>query len=163
MPMRAFVTKEMATLLGVLAHPHRVMIVQEIRDRELDVNSLQAVLGVSHSRVSQHLSVLRSHRIVAERREGRHVFYRLVQPQLAQWLHEGMRFLEAEATYSQEMHQALKQTRELWNRDTSPERRIADNHSNPPHTGRPASNARANGAPEVQRPNGHAQESGEGQ
>lgn len=163
MPMRAFVTKEMATLLGVLAHPHRVLIIEEIRDRELDVNSLQAVLGVSHSRVSQHLSVLRSHRIVAERREGRHVFYRLVQPQLAQWLYEGMRFLEAEAAFSQEMHQALKQTRELWDRDTSPERRIADNHSNPPMTGRSGEAARTAASPEIRRPNGHAQESGEGQ
>lgn len=163
MPLRAFVTKEMATLLGVLAHPHRVLIVQEIRERELDVNSLQAVLGVSHSRVSQHLSVLRSHRIVAERREGRHVYYRLVQPQIAQWLLEGMRFLEAEAVFSQEMHQALKQTRELWDRDSSPERRIADNHSNPPANGRSVDSARGGATNDLRRPNGHAQESGDGQ
>lgn len=114
MAWRAFLTKEMADLLGVLAHPHRVRIVQELRGVELDVNGLQAILEVSHSRVSQHLSVMRAHRIVAERRDGRHVFYRLVDPKLAQWLAEGFEFLQSDATHLTEVQDALKKSRSIW-------------------------------------------------
>src|SRR5260370_39295740 len=77
MPEPFLVTKELADLLGVLAHPHRIRIIEELREAERDVNTLQAALGISHSGVSQHLSVLRAHRLVAERRGGGHGFYHL--------------------------------------------------------------------------------------
>lgn len=114
MPWRAFLTKEMADFLGVLSHQHRVRIVQELRSGELDVNSLQAVLEISHSRVSQHLSVLRSHRIVTERRDGRHVYYRLVQTKLAQWLADGLDFLHHETAHQHEVEDALRKSRSIW-------------------------------------------------
>lgn len=104
----------MAELLGVLAHPHRVRIVEELRAGEKDVNSLQVILGVSHSRVSQHLSVLRSQRVVVERRHGRYVFYRLRQAALAQWLLDGFEFLPTEVQQAQEMRDAVEKTREIW-------------------------------------------------
>lgn len=114
MPFRSFVSKELATFLGVLSHPHRVRIVEELRGRELDVNSLQAALGVSHSGVSQHLAILRSHRIVKERREGRHVIYQLSQPPLAGWLVEGLQFLDGGLSQAEEMHKAVEETRSVW-------------------------------------------------
>lgn len=114
MPQRFVVSREMATLLGVLAHPHRIRIVEELRTGELDVNSLQDILSVSHSRVSQHLSVLRSHRIVTERREGRHVFYRLVHPGLAKWLVDGLGFLSQGQEFSQEIRDAVDATVQMW-------------------------------------------------
>ena len=114
MPDRAFATKELAKLLGVLGHPERIRIVEELRGGELDVNSLQKLLGVAHSRVSQNLGILRSHRIVSERREGRHVFYRLLQPRLATWLRDGLSFLEREAELNDEIRSALGRAREQW-------------------------------------------------
>jgi DNA-binding transcriptional ArsR family regulator len=120
MPTRALISKEMATFLSVLAHPHRVRLVEELRDRELDVNSMQAILEVSHSRVSQHLSVLRSHRVVAERRDGRHVFYRLLQPKLAVWLLDGIEFLQVEADVRGEVRDAIQKSREIWSQPSSP-------------------------------------------
>ena len=114
MPTRSFVTSEMAELLGVLAHPQRIRIVEELRKVEMDVNSLQAILGVSHSRVSQHLSVLRSQRVVLERRNGRFVFYRLRQAALAKWLLDGFEFLPTEVQEAQEMRDAVEKTREIW-------------------------------------------------
>lgn len=120
MPDRSFATRELATLLGVLAHPERIRIVEELRDGELDVASLQKLLGVAHSRVSQNLGILRSHRIVAERREGRHVYYRLVQPAMAGWLLEAMKFLEREADLTDEMRSALTRARERWSQPVNP-------------------------------------------
>ncbi len=114
MPERALVSKELGQLLGVLSHPHRVRIVEELRDRELDVNSLQAILGISHAGVSQHLSVLRAHRLVTERREGRHVHYTLRQPELAVWLMGGLRFLRGNLESYKEIASAVDRVREIW-------------------------------------------------
>ena len=118
MPTRTVVSKELAKLLGVLSHPHRIRIIEELRDGEKDVNSLQNVLGVSHSGVSQHLSLLRSHRLVEERREGRHVFYHLPQPALARWLTAGLDFLQGSVTHVTELREAVEATKTLWSTDS---------------------------------------------
>ena len=115
MPYRNVVAKELADLLGVLSHPARVRIVEELGPAERDVNALQAILGITHSGVSQHLAVLRAHRLVAERREGRHVFYCLRQPRLAVWLADAMRFLEEEeAAAAGERRRAIRRARSAW-------------------------------------------------
>jgi DNA-binding transcriptional ArsR family regulator len=114
MPWRALLSKEMADFLGVLAHPHRLRILHELRNSELDVNSMQELLGVSHSRVSQHMSTLRAHRIVLERREGRHVYYRLQDPGLAQWLLDGLKYIQMDAAHQSEIQEALKKSRQGW-------------------------------------------------
>lgn len=118
MPQRRLVAGELARFLGVLAHPNRVHIVEELRGGERDVNTLQEALGISHSGVSQHLSLLRAHRLVAERRVGRRVFYRLLQPALAAWLTAGIAFIEPES--HQQLHVALEQVRGLWEEDPPP-------------------------------------------
>jgi DNA-binding transcriptional ArsR family regulator len=114
MPHRLLVTKELADLLGVLAHPHRIRIIEELRAAERDVNSLQEALGISHSGVSQHLMVLRLHRLVAERREGRRVFYHLCQPEIAAWLIEATRFLAQESAAAVELRKAINKIRKSW-------------------------------------------------
>ena len=113
MPHRVLVTRELAELLAALGHPHRIRIIEELRDGEYDVKSLQDSLGISHSGVSQHLMVLRAHRIVCERRQGRHVFYRLRQPGMASWLLEATEFLEQESE-AQELQEAIRKTRRAW-------------------------------------------------
>ncbi len=114
MPEPFLVTKELADLLGVLAHPHRIRIIEELRETERDVNTLQAALGISHSGVSQHLSVLRAHRLVAERREGRHVFYHLRQPKLARWLVDGIEFVAGTQEVAADVRLAIETLRAQW-------------------------------------------------
>lgn len=114
MPHRALVTKELADFLGVLSHPHRIRIIEELREGEHDVNSLQVALGISHSGVSQHLMVLRAKRLVSERREGRRVFYQLPQPDLAIWLLEGTRFLERGTAEANDLRKAIGKIRKEW-------------------------------------------------
>jgi len=118
MPSRAFVAKELASIFGILSHPDRVRIIAELGGGERDVNSLQAALGVSHSRVSQHLAGLRAHRVVAERRDGRRVFYHLVQPALAAWLLDGLKFVEGELHMSDQIRQAVEEVRTMWSEST---------------------------------------------
>jgi DNA-binding transcriptional ArsR family regulator len=114
MPHRALVTKKLADFLGSLSHPHRVRIIEELRDGERDVNSLRDALGISHSGVSQHLTVLRSHRLVSERREGRRVFYQLRQPEIAAWLMQATCFLEHDSVAALELQKAIDMTRKGW-------------------------------------------------
>ncbi|MCB9763229.1 MAG: helix-turn-helix transcriptional regulator [Alphaproteobacteria bacterium] len=114
MAVRIIATEQLASLLGVLSHPHRVRIIEELRHEERDVNALAEALGVRHSRVSQHLSLLRSHHLVVDRRDGRHVYYHLANPQLAQWLLTGLDFIEAELIRAEEIRASVEHARTIW-------------------------------------------------
>jgi DNA-binding transcriptional ArsR family regulator len=114
MPHRVLVTKQLGTLLGVLSHPHRLRIIEELGQGEQDVNALQALLGISHSGVSQHLSLLRAHHVVEERREGRRVIYNLVRPELAVWLVEGLQFIRPGAEEMKGLDAAVRKARSDW-------------------------------------------------
>ena len=94
MPSRKLVAKEMAEVFKVIAHPDRIRLIEEMRAHELDVNSLAEALELPAPRVSQHLSLLRAHRVVEERRDGRHHYYRLTQPEIAEWIIAGLAFVE---------------------------------------------------------------------
>ena len=80
------IRNELAELLKALGHPDRVRLVEELGDREKDVQTLSDSLGVRQARVSQHLAVLRASHVVEDRRDGRHVLYRLAKPALAAWI-----------------------------------------------------------------------------
>lgn len=114
MPFRKVASKQLSEVLKALAHPHRLQIVEDIGAGELDVNSLQATLGISHSAVSQHLALLRAHRIVAERRDGRFVFYRLRRPEMAAWLLEGLSFISEESAEAEQVRLAVDKARAVW-------------------------------------------------
>ncbi len=114
MPTRAIAARELAKFFGVFSHPDRLRIVEELREGERDVNALRDTLGVSHSRASQNLMVLRSHRVVIERREGRHVYYRLSHPAVADWVLDGLRFLEADLAEVVQRRLAIEAARQVW-------------------------------------------------
>jgi DNA-binding transcriptional ArsR family regulator len=115
MPFRSTASKKLAELFGLLSNPNRVRLIEELSRRgEMDVTSLEAELGISHSAVSQHLSLLRAHRIVSERRDGRHVFYRLTQFRLAEWVLSGIEFLQREFDHELPVRDELEQARQYW-------------------------------------------------
>lgn len=114
MPHRAIATHELARLLNTLAHRHRILIIEELRGGEQDVSSLQKAVGASASSVSQHLKLLRAQHLVSERREGRRVYYSLVDGNLARWLAEGLRFVESEIADTSDVHEAVETARHVW-------------------------------------------------
>lgn len=63
-------------LLGALADPTRLRILAALRENELSVAELQEVLGVGQSRISNHLSLLKSVGLLRDRREGQRAYYR---------------------------------------------------------------------------------------
>lgn len=114
MPARKLVSEKMAEFLGAISHQHRVRIIEELHLEEQDVNSLQILLGISHSAVSQHLSVLRVHKVVKQRKEKNHVFYRLAQPELANWLLAGLNYIEGGLQTEQTIRSAVDEARTIW-------------------------------------------------
>ena len=114
MPYRLLAASELAEFLRALAHPRRIQILEELRRGEQDVATLANVTGLAHSSVSQHLMVLRAHRVVSERRQGRRVYYRLCSVQLAEWLVQGMDFLPPMNRRSDEVRRAIKKAQSKW-------------------------------------------------
>ncbi|QDU98878.1 ArsR/SmtB family transcription factor [Lignipirellula cremea] len=114
MPRRLLAANKLGEYLSAIAHPRRIQIIEELRGGETDVGSLKKALKISQSNVSQHLAVLRGHRVVSERRDGRHVFYRLCSLDLAEWLLEGMRFLPEATPAVEEVRDALRDAKAAW-------------------------------------------------
>lgn len=98
MPTRKVVARELSEVFKVISHPDRIRMIEELREGEQDVNTLAETLELTGPRVSQHLASLRSHRLVEERREGRHHYYRLTQPEIAGWIIDGLAFIEGLAS-----------------------------------------------------------------
>jgi len=69
-----------ASLLRTLANERRLMILCQLVEGELSVGALQPRVGLSQSALSQHLALLREEGVVATRREGQSIFYRVADP-----------------------------------------------------------------------------------
>ena len=67
----------LVSLHKALAHPVRVRVLAMLRSGELCVCQLNAVIGVAASTLSAHLAELKRAGLVAERKSGRWVHYRL--------------------------------------------------------------------------------------
>jgi DNA-binding transcriptional ArsR family regulator len=67
----------LVNLFKALAHPVRLRILALLREGELCVCQINAVIGLPPSTVSEHLAELRRAGFLEERKEGRWVHYRL--------------------------------------------------------------------------------------
>jgi ArsR family transcriptional regulator len=66
-----------AELLKALAHPVRLQILDILRDGEQCVCHIEAVLRLRQAYISQQLMILRKAGLVADRKDGLRVYYRL--------------------------------------------------------------------------------------
>lgn len=69
-----------ADILKALAHPSRLLIVEELSQGEKCVCELQAEIGADISTVSKHLAVMKRAGLVADEKRGLQVFYTLLSP-----------------------------------------------------------------------------------
>lgn len=63
-------------IFRALSDPTRRAVFERLAAGEMTVSELTAGFAVSQPAISQHLAVLRGAGLVADRREGRRVFYR---------------------------------------------------------------------------------------
>ncbi|MED1406190.1 metalloregulator ArsR/SmtB family transcription factor [Bacillus mycoides] len=65
-----------AEVLKVLAHPTRIKILKELITRgACSVNQIVDILGIPQSTVSQHLSKMKSQKLIRNDRKGLEVYY----------------------------------------------------------------------------------------
>ncbi len=75
-----------ARLLRLMGHDARLMILCHLAESEQHVGALEGKLGLSQSALSQHLARLRADGLVATRRSGQQIFYRLASEEAARIL-----------------------------------------------------------------------------
>ena len=69
-----------ARVIKALAHPARLLIVDELANQPLCVCDIRDLVGSDLSTVSKHLSVLKNAGVVADEKRGVQVFYSLRCP-----------------------------------------------------------------------------------
>ncbi|HEX2884757.1 MAG TPA: metalloregulator ArsR/SmtB family transcription factor [Candidatus Limnocylindria bacterium] len=71
-----------AAICRALTDPKRLALLHLLRDGERSAGALAGALGCTLANASQHLAVLRHAGLVASRREGTSVLYRLAAPEI---------------------------------------------------------------------------------
>jgi len=71
-----------ARIAAAFASPKRIEIIDVLAQGERNVETLAAETGLSVANTSRHLQVLKSSSLVASRKEGLRVFYRLADPKV---------------------------------------------------------------------------------
>jgi len=78
--------EEASSLLLAMSNPKRLLIMCNLLDGELSVNSLAKLVDLNQSALSQHLGKLRSLKLVATRRDAQNIFYRLASDKVTEVL-----------------------------------------------------------------------------
>jgi len=77
---RTAATDRAARFLKSLAHTDRLRVLCTLVEGERPVAQIEALVGASQSAISQHLARLKQDGIVAARRDGRQIHYRIADP-----------------------------------------------------------------------------------
>jgi ArsR family transcriptional regulator len=78
--LRRAVFERAAELFGLLSTPVRLRILSELCQSEKNVGQLLACIEVAQPKMSQHLNMLYRAGVVARRRSGAQIFYRIADP-----------------------------------------------------------------------------------
>jgi ArsR family transcriptional regulator, lead/cadmium/zinc/bismuth-responsive transcriptional repressor len=89
-----------AEVFGLLSDPGRLRLLSALRDHERNVGELAELTGLSESSTSHALRLLRAHRVVEGRREGRMAYYRLADDHVRQVLETAL----AHAVHTELIH-----------------------------------------------------------
>lgn len=78
---------EASDMLKAMANESRLLVLCHLAEQgELSVGALAESVGLSQSALSQHLSILREHGLVDNRRQAQTIFYRVSDPRAGQIL-----------------------------------------------------------------------------
>ena len=77
-PLPEGLVELIARRFHVLAEPMRIRLLDYLRDGEVTVHEIAEGVGASQQNVSKHLQMLHEAGIVARRKDGTQIFYRVV-------------------------------------------------------------------------------------
>ncbi len=72
-----------ADCLRILAHPHRLRIVQMLLRDEYTVGELAEACGIASHMASEHLRLMQRCKFLDSAKQGRFRYYRVIEPNLA--------------------------------------------------------------------------------
>jgi ArsR family transcriptional regulator, zinc-responsive transcriptional repressor len=73
---------EAAECLRVLAHPHRLRMVQMLLANDFTVTELAKACELPTAMASEHLRLMQRCGFLSSQKDGRHVYYKVVEPHL---------------------------------------------------------------------------------
>ena len=85
-----------AELFRAFSDTSRVRILSALVEQEVNTSTLAQMVGVTESAVSHHMRGLRQMRIVQARREGKEVYYSVIDPHLVALFQQGVRHIQEE-------------------------------------------------------------------
>jgi len=89
---------ELAEVFKVFGDSTRIRIMYALISGEMCVCDITELLGMTQSAISHQLRLLKAHRLVKSRREGKSVFYSLDDEHVYSILFQGLRHVEEERT-----------------------------------------------------------------
>lgn len=101
--LSAPVSEVKAELFKALGHPARIRILEVLSEGEHAVGELQPLVGIESSHLSQQLGILRRAGLVANRRDGTSVIYRLTDPLLADLLAVAKQLLISSLVHTEDL------------------------------------------------------------
>lgn len=78
--------EERAKIIKAMAHPSRLLIIEELNKKERYVGELTEMIGADASTVSKHLSILKNTGLVSDDKRGNLIFYTLRVPCIMQFM-----------------------------------------------------------------------------
>ncbi|MFN2138702.1 MAG: ArsR/SmtB family transcription factor [Candidatus Promineifilaceae bacterium] len=79
--------EDQAALCRIFANPKRIMILWSVAEQERAVTAIAETIDASLQSTSQHLSVMKAAGILAARRDGQTIYYRIAENDLASKCH----------------------------------------------------------------------------
>ncbi len=86
---------QVAELFRAFSDTSRVRILSALVAREMNISSLAELVGVTESAISHHMRGLRQLHIVQARRNGKEVFYSIVDPHIMTLFGQGVDHIKA--------------------------------------------------------------------
>ena len=77
-PIQEELAELVARRFRLLAEPMRIRLLDHLREGEATVGELSKALAASQQNVSKHLGVLADAGMLGRRKEGNHVYYRII-------------------------------------------------------------------------------------
>jgi ArsR family transcriptional regulator, lead/cadmium/zinc/bismuth-responsive transcriptional repressor len=83
-----------AELFSAFSDTSRVRILSAIVEQETNTSRLAEMVGLTESAVSHHLRGLRQIHIVQARRDGKEVYYSVMDPHIVELFQQGVRHIQ---------------------------------------------------------------------
>jgi len=96
LPLDEHTAAHVAELFRSFSDTSRVRILSIIVEQEMNISTLAELIGVTESAVSHHMRGLRQMKIVWARRDGKEVFYSVIDPHIIALFQQGVNHVKDE-------------------------------------------------------------------